>query len=356
MSAPNPTDTAPDPAPVLELIDAFRRSKTMFTAVSMGLFEVLHEGPADSSALAARLGADASALERLLDACTGMGLIRKQDGAYANCPVTEAYLCYHSPLSLSGYIRYSDEALFPMWAHLEDALREGTPRWTQTFGWQGSLFDHFFRTPERQRSFLRGMHGFGQLSSPAVVAAFDLSRSERLVDLGSATGHLAIAACERYPQLRAAVFDLPSVIEMAREYVTASPARERIELTPGDFFSDDLPEADLYSLGRILHDWPEDRVRTLLSKIYNTLPPAGALLVAEKLLDEDRCGPISALMQSVNMLVCTEGKERTLTEYAALLHEAGFARVEGRRTGSPLDVVRATKLLVTNAPQMASED
>lgn len=355
MSAPNPTDPAPDPAPVLELIDAFRRSKTMFTGVSMGVFEALHEGPADSSALAARLGLQAGALERLLDACAGMGLLRKQDGAYANSPATEAYLCDHSPLSLTGYVRYSDEALFPMWAHLEDALREGTPRWTQTFGWQGSLFDHFFRTPERQRSFLRGMHGFGQLSSPAVVAAFDLSRCERLVDLGGATGHLAIAACERYPQLRAAVFDLPSVIEMAREYVAESPGRERIELVPGDFFRDDLPEADLYSLGRILHDWPEDRIRILLSKIYKSLPP-GALLVVEKLLDEDRCGPISASMQSVNMLVCTEGKERTLTEYAALLREAGFARAEGCRTGSPLDAVRATKLLVTIAPQMASED
>jgi acetylserotonin N-methyltransferase len=348
--------SAPDPTPVLELIDAFRRSKVMFTAVSMGLFEALHEGPADCSALAARLGVDPGALERLLDGCAGMGLLHKRNAAYTNLPVTDAYLCNHSPLSLTGYVRYSDEALFPMWAHLEDALREGTARWTQTFGWQGSLFDHFFRTPERQRSFLRGMHGFGQLSSPAVVAAFDLSGYERLVDLGGATGHLAIGACERYPQLRAAVFDLPSVIEMARENVAESPARERVELVPGDFFRDDLPEADLYSLGRILHDWPVDRIRALLSKIYKALPPGGALLVAEKLLDEDRCGPISALMQSVNMLVCTEGKERTLAEYAALLRDAGFAQVEGCRTGTPLDVVRATKLLVTIAPEMASED
>ncbi len=214
--------SAPDPTPVLELIDAFRRSKVMFTAVSMGLFEALHEGPADCSALAARLGVDPGALERLLDGCAGMGLLHKRNAAYTNLPVTDAYLCNHSPLSLTGYVRYSDEALFPMWAHLEDALREGTSRWTQTFGWQGSLFDHFFRTPERQRSFLRGMHGFGQLSSPAVVAAFDLSGYERLVDLGGATGHLAIGACERYPQLRAAVFDLPSVIEMARENVAES--------------------------------------------------------------------------------------------------------------------------------------
>jgi len=332
----------PDPSPVLELIDAFRRSKAMFTAASLGVFEALHESPADAPGLAVRLGIGGDALARLLDACVSMGLLRKQDGAYANQPVAETYLCDHSAHSLTGYVRYSDEALFPMWAHLEDALREGSPRWTQTFGWHGPLFDHFFKTPERRRSFLRGMHGFGQLSSPAVVAAFDLSRFRRLVDLGGATGHLAVAACERYPRLRAAVFDLPQVIEMAREYV-AAPARERIDLVAGDFFSGDLPPADLYCVGRILHDWSEEKIRRLLRKIHAALPAGGGLLIAEKLLDEDKSGPAPAHLQSLNMLVCTEGKERTLSEYAALLREAGFASVEGRRINAPLDAVLAEK-------------
>lgn len=333
----------PDPGPVIELIDAFRRSKTMFAAVSLGVFEALHEGPADASNLAARLGTQAEPLARLLEGCAGMGLLHCQDGAYTNQAVAEAYLCEQSPLSLTGYVRYSDEALFPMWAHLEDALREGSHRWTQTFGWHGSLFDHFYKTPERQHSFLRGMHGFGQLSSRAVVAAFDLSRFTHLVDLGGATGHLAIAACERYPRLRATVLDVPSVIELAREYVAASPARERIDLTAGDFFSGPLPEGDLYTVGRILHDWAEDRIGTLLSKVYAALPGGGALLIAEKLLNEDRSGPTATHMQSLNMLVCTEGKERTLSEYAKLLHQPGFREVEGRRTGTVLDAVLATK-------------
>jgi acetylserotonin O-methyltransferase len=336
-----------DPAPVLELIDAFRRSKAMFAAVSLGVFEALHESPrADAPSLAARLlGPDAGAgpLERLLDACVGMGLLDKRDGAYANQPIAETYLCDHSPLSLTGYVLYSNEALYPMWEHLEDAVREGTHRWTQTFGWQGPLFDNFFKTDARRRSFLRGMHGFGQLSSAAVVAAFDLSRFRRITDLGGATGHLAMAACERYPLLRATVFDLPPVIGMARDYVAASPARHRIETIAGDFFRDDLPAADLYSLGRILHDWREDQIRRLLSKIHDALPAGGALLIAEKLLDEDKSGPASAQLQSLNMLVCTEGRERTLTEYAALLRAAGFASVEGRRTGSVLDAVLAIK-------------
>ncbi|MGC9949241.1 MAG: class I SAM-dependent methyltransferase [Bryobacteraceae bacterium] len=342
------SDPVPDPAPVLELIDAFRRSKTMFAAVSLGVFEALHQGPAQASSLTARLlgtasGAGPDALERLLDACVGIGLLAKRDGVYANQPVAESYLCDQSPLSLTGYVLYSNEALFPMWAHLEDAIREGTPRWTQTFGWQGPIFDHFFKTDARRRSFLRGMHGFGQLSSAPVAAAFDLSRFQRLVDLGGATGHLAIALCVRYPQLRAVVFDLPVAIAMARDYVAASAVRDRIDLIAGDFFQDDLPDADLYSLGRILHDWPEDRIRMLLSKIYRALPPGGALLIAEKLLADDKSGPTPAHMQSLNMLVCTEGKERTLAEYATLLRAAGFPSVKGRTTGAVLDAVLAIK-------------
>jgi acetylserotonin N-methyltransferase len=331
------------PAPVLELIDAFRRSKAMFAAVSLGIFEALHEGPPDLDGLATRTGANPDALKRLLDACVGMGLLRQSDGNYQNTEVSEVYLCDGSPHSLTGYVLYSNEALFPMWAHLEDAVREGSHRWTQTFGWQGSLFDHFFKTDDRKRRFLRGMHGFGLLSSPAVAGAFDLSPFHRLVDLGGATGHLAIAACERYPQLRAAVFDLPQVIGMAREYIEASTTPDRIELVAGDFFQDDLPPADLYSVGRILHDWAEEKIRRLLRKIFEALPAGGALLIAEKLLDEDKSGPTHAQMQSLNMLVCTEGKERTLREYTVLLRESGFASVSGNRTGAPLDAILAAK-------------
>ncbi len=117
--------------------------------------------------------------------------------------MAETYLYTGSEHSLHGYVRYSDAALYGMWGHLEDAVREGTHRWTQSFGLEGPIFSAFFRTDEAMRDFLMGMHGFGMLTSAKVVSAFDLSRFHRLVDLGGATGHLAIAACERYAELRA---------------------------------------------------------------------------------------------------------------------------------------------------------
>jgi acetylserotonin N-methyltransferase len=300
---------------VLDLIDAFRRSKTMFAAVELGIFD-------------GRRPADCKELGRLLDACVALGLLEKHGEAYVNTPETDKFLRSDSPDTLSGYIRYSNSALYPMWGHLEDAVREGTNRWKQTFGWDGPIFSHFFRTEDGMREFQKGMHGFGRLSSPAVVAAFDLGRFRRMVDLGGGTGHLAEAARERYPQLQAAVFDLPRVAEMFPGTIA------------GDFFTDTLPDADLYSLGRILHDWSEEKIPKLLAKIHAALPPGGALLIAEKLLQPDY---VSGHMQSLNMLIVTEGRERSAAEYEMLLLAAGFSKVDSRRTGAPVDAILAIK-------------
>jgi acetylserotonin O-methyltransferase len=305
--------TTPDK--ILELIDAFRRSKTMFAAVKLGVFDGARP-------------ADYKALPRLLDACVALGLLEKRGADYVNSAVADKYLRSESPDSLTGYIHYSNDALYPMWAHLEDAVREGTPRWNQTFGVEGGIFSGFFKTERDKIEFLRGMHGFGRLSSPAVAAAFDLSRFHRLIDLGGASGHLAEAVRERYPGIDAKVFDLPEVAQIYPDTIA------------GDFFTDSLPEADLYSLGRILHDWSDEKIHRLLRKIFTALPAGGGLLIAEKLLAPDRA---AAHMQSLNMLIGTEGRERSAAEYDVLLRAAGFSKVESRVTGAYLDAVLTIK-------------
>lgn len=334
----------PDPAPVIDLIEAFRRSKVMFAAVALGVFDCLETGPADAATLAARLRAEPEPLSRLADACVGLGFLRRQEDRYANEPVASEYLSRTSERTLAGYILYSNDVLYRLWTYLEDAVLQGGNRWEQAFGEKGAIFDHFFKTGEAMRAFLQGMHGFGLLSSPKVVSAFDLSPFHRLIDVGGGTGHLAIAACRRYPGLRAVVFDLPRVIEAVREDAGRwEELDSRMELFPGDFFTDDLPEGDIFALSQILHDWPDETAHLLLDKIYRRLPPGGAVLVVEKLLAEDKTGPLPALLQSVNMLLCTEGRERTLSEYRVLLESAGFWGIEGRVTGRPFDAVLARK-------------
>lgn len=334
----------PNPEPVLDLIEAFRRSQTMFTAVDLGLFTRLGQGPKSLAELQAETAAHPDALERLLDSCVCLGLLEKSAGRYANTPVAAAYLDHASDRALTGYIEYSQRALWPIWAKLGDAVKEGTHRWEQVFQGKGGLFSHYYRTEEDKRRFQMGMHAFGLISSPQCVRAFDLAGFRHLVDLGGATGHLALAACQAYPTLRATVVDLEEVLALTREIRAQSSVADRVQITAGDFFTDPLPPADLYALGRILHDWSREKIDRLLARIYAALPSGGGLLVAEKLLNEDGLGPRWALMQSLNMLVVTEGKERRLSEYRQILSSHGFHNIEGVvLPDSPLDAILARK-------------
>src|SRR5271165_2630613 len=154
MDAPD-SSPVPDSSRIIELIEAFRRSKAMFAAVSLGVFDLLESAPSEASALAAELRVQAEPLQRLLDTCVGLKLLRRSGAAYENEPVTSTYLCRTSERALTGYILYSNEVLFRLWSHLEDAIREGTPRWQQAFGMEGAIFDHFFRTEEAKETFVQ---------------------------------------------------------------------------------------------------------------------------------------------------------------------------------------------------------
>ncbi|HET6422909.1 MAG TPA: class I SAM-dependent methyltransferase [Planctomycetaceae bacterium] len=333
----------PDPSQVLELLAAFRRSKVMFAALKLGVFDILAKNGHTADEVAEKLTTHPEAQRRLLDACVGLGLLQWDGQKYRNTAAATAYLTQESPQRLTGYLNFSNDVMWGLWAHLDDAVREGTHRWKQVYGWDAPIFSHFFQTPERKREFLMGMHGFGVISSPHVVTAVDLRPFRHLVDLGGATGHLAVAACRQYPQLRAAVFDLPDAVPLAEEMIAATEVADRVSVVGGDFFVDPLPPADLFALGRILHDWAEDKIHQLLQRIYAALPSGGGVLIAEKLLREDKTGPNWAQMQDLNMLTCTEGRERTLAEYTALLEHHGFTRVQGVVTPSPLDAVLAIK-------------
>ena len=335
-----------DPAalPVLQLMDGFRASKALFVAVELRLFDRLHAAPSSLPELSAAFGAPERALERLLGYLVSQALLtRGEDGRYTNTETAARFLRTDSPETLTGYLLYSDRILYRLWGRLQDAVLEGTNRWSQEFGEKEDIFHHFFSTDEDKETFLRGMHGLGLLSSPEVVRAFDLSGFRRMVDLGGGTGHLVIEACRRYASLQGAVFDLPSVQPVAERHIDQAGLSDRIRMIPGDFFRDELPEADLYAMGRILHDWSDDKVRSLLRKVAERLPAGGALLIAEQALTEAKDGAPTALLQSLNMLICTEGRERSAGEYRELALEAGFSSLDLVKTGAPVDALLARK-------------
>jgi acetylserotonin N-methyltransferase len=322
-----------DPTPILDLIDGFRRSKTLFAAVKLGVFDGARPR--------------AAALERLLEACVSLGLLERRNGEFVNTPLADEYLRSTSPRTLAGYIRWADAVHYPLWIFLEDAVREGTARWRQTSGLAPAkrwLAQKWRQVRERALGrggpgeFVAAMHGMGMIGSRDVAGAFDLARFRRFVDLGGSSGHLALALRERYPQMEVTDFDLPPVIRVARQFVG-----DQVTLVPGDFMKDPLPPADLYALGKVLHNLSDPAVSFLLDRVFAALPQGGGLLVVERWLDEDRNGPAHVHMASLNMLVATSGRERTLSEYRALLEKTGFAEVRATRIHAPVDAILALK-------------
>ncbi|MGH0151458.1 UNVERIFIED_CONTAM: hypothetical protein FKN15_057955 [Acipenser sinensis] len=184
--------------------------------------------------------------------------------------------------------------------------------------------------------FMNAMHSIARATGRDVAAVFDLSRFKTACDVGGCTGAMAYELVKMYPDLTITVYDLPAVIEMSSHFRPHKQDTHQVTFTAGDFFKDDLPKADLYILSRVLHDWSEDKIDVLLSKISQICTPGCGLLVAEIVLHEQRRSPTRALLQALSM---TEGKQRSGSEYSQLLQKYAFTEIQPKHTGNFLDAI-----------------
>uniref|UniRef100_A0A3B5B0H4 Acetylserotonin O-methyltransferase n=1 Tax=Stegastes partitus TaxID=144197 RepID=A0A3B5B0H4_9TELE len=220
---------------------------------------------------------------------------------------------------------------------------KGKNQYEKAFGVSSQdLFQALYRSDEEMVKFMHLMNSIWNICGKDVVTAFDLSPFKVICDLGGCSGALAKQCTSAYPECTVTIFDLPKVVRVSREHFV-SEADQRISFHEGDFFKDHLPEADLYILARILHDWTDERCIELLRRIYKACKPGGAVLLVEALLNEDGSGPLTAQLYSLNMLVQTEGRERTDVQYAALLAAAGFTNIQHCLTGKIYDAVLGHK-------------
>ncbi|XP_053296291.1 acetylserotonin O-methyltransferase [Pleuronectes platessa] len=337
------------PRKIMEYMEGFLVSKTLFTACELGVFDVLlaAERPLSVEEISQEVGASLDGTERLLAACRGLQLLNthQDDGRvlYSNTEQARVYLTRSSPVSLFQSIQYSSKTIYFCWHYLTDAVREGSNQYEKAFG-VGSkdLFEALYRCDEEMVKFMQLMNSIWNICGKDVVTAFDLSPFKVICDLGGCSGALAKQCTSAYPECTVTIFDLPKVVRTSREHFV-SEADLRISFHQGDFFKDPLPEADLYVLARILHDWTDERCIELLSRVYEACKPGGGVLLVEALLHEDGSGPLTAQLYSLNMLVQTEGRERTAAQYAALLAAAGFTDIQHRLTGKIYDAVLGHK-------------
>ncbi|KAM4609400.1 acetylserotonin O-methyltransferase [Polymixia lowei] len=338
------------PRKILDYMEGFLVSKTLFTACELGVFDLLlgSEGPLSAEEISQAVGASLDGTQRLLAACAGLELLTahcQENGRvlYSNTEQARVYLTSSSPLSLHHSIQYSSRTIYLCFHYLTDAVREGSNQYEKAFGVTSKdLFEALYRSDEEMVKFMQLMNSIWNICGRDVVTAFDLSPFRNIYDLGGCSGALAKQFTSAYPECTVTIFDLPKVVHMSREHFVTD-GNQRICFQEGDFFKDHLPEADLYILARILHDWTDQRCTELLTRVHQACKPGGGVLLVEALLLEDGSGPLRAQLYSLNMLVQTEGRERTATEYTDLLAAAGFTRVQVRRTGKIYDAVLGLK-------------
>jgi precorrin-6B methylase 2 len=342
--------TQPEPATPNHILDigfAFRKSKALLSALELDLFTTLADGPLDAHALTMRLGLHGRGALDFFDALVTLGLLdRDAGGRYANTPDGALYLDRRKPTYIGGLLEYLNVRSYRNWGHLTQALRTGMP---QSGGLGRAGFAALHADPAALDIFLTGMTGGSLMPARTLAASFPWHAYRTVIDIGAAQGCVPVEIARVHPHLTGGGFDLPALRPAFTSYVHAHGLGERLKFHSGDFFNDPLPRADVLIMGRILHDW-DDAVRKLLvQKAQEALPPGGALIVYDALIDNERRARAHSLLASLNMLIETEGgSEYSDSECMGWMAKAGFEQMRVEPAGPMHWAVIATK-----APRLA---
>src|SRR3712207_6606567 len=281
----SPANQQTTPERIMQLGLGFWGSKTLLSAVEIGLFTELAKGSLDFETLAERLMLHPRSARDFLDALVALGMLERNGDRYSNTPETDLFLDRAKPSYVGGILEMANARLYPFWGPLTEALRTGQPQ-NEAKGGGEDFFASLYADPGRLEGFLKAMTGLSLGSAIAIANKFPWDRYETFVDVGVAQGGLPVQVALAHEHLTGGGFDLPSVGPIFEEYVDSHDLGERLRFYPGDFFEDPLPTADVLVMGHILHDWGLEEKRLLLEKAYEALPEGGALIVYEALIED----------------------------------------------------------------------
>lgn len=319
-----------NPDHILQTGFAFWASKTLLSAIELGLFTELAQGPLAFETLRTRLKLHPRSARDFFDALVATGFLTRAGDTYANTPETDAFLDRKKPSYLGGMLEMANNRLYPFWGTLTEGLRTGLPQNEVKSGAQG-LFEGLYAEPARLKEFLKAMTGLSHGANMTIAHSFPWKDYRTYVDVGTAQGDLAGQIALANPHLRGQGFDLPEVGPIFTEYMAQLGVTDRITFTAGSFFTDALPKADVVTMGHILHDWDLPTKKMLIQKAYDAVPKGGAVIIYEAIIDNDRKQNAFGLLMSLNMLIETPGGfNYTGADCEGWLKEAGFTatRVE----------------------------
>ncbi len=337
------TETSVSPAGIMQLGIAFWGSKTLLSAVELGLFSALADGPQSLEELTAKLGLDPRGARDFLDALVALKMLDRRDGLYSNAPETDLYLDRAKPTYVGGLLEMANHRLYPFWGHLTEALRTGEAQNEVRHGGE-NLFAELYADPDRLAGFLKAMTGVSLPSARAIAGKFPWEKAASFVDVGCAQGGLSAELAVAHPHLRGIGFDLPPVGPVFETYCEQRGVAGRVKFQAGNFFAEPLPSAEVIVMGHILHDWDLQQKKMLVAKAYEALPKGGFLLVYDAMIDDERRENAFGLLMSLNMLIETPGGfDYTGADCLGWMKEAGFSDIRVDRLQGPYSLAVATK-------------
>ena len=292
------------PNRILELGYAYRRAKALLSAVELEVFTVLADGPLDLHTLTSRIRIDQRGARDFFDALVALDLLdRDISGRYVCTPDTALYLDRRKPTYLGGELEFNVQ-LYARWNLLTRALKSGKP---QNAAVVKGNYHALYADAEALGAFAKAMSAMTFAAAIALAEKVPWSEYQTIIDIGSAQGCLPVQLARVHTHLTGGGFDLPPMRSVFDKYVEEHGLSGRLRFYPGDFFQDQLPRADVLVMGRVLHNWNLATKKMLLKKAHDALPAKGTLIIYERLIDDARRSNVTGLLDSLNMLVMTEG-------------------------------------------------
>jgi hypothetical protein len=321
-----------DPSHIMQVGMGYWASKTLLSAVELELFTTLGSEAMTGQQIAQALELHARAIPDFPDALVALELLDREgegsDALYRNTQSTAVFLDKASPAYIGGILEMSNARLYRFWDDLTEALQTGRPQ-NEIKATGKPMFEELYSDPDRLEQFMNAMAGISLGPLSALAEKFDFSKYKKLCDVGGATGQLSIIVAGRHPHMRCTSFDLPVVEPIAKRTIEAAGLSERVTAVGGDFFADPLPEADVITMGLILHDWNLEGKMQLIRAAYNALPEGGAYIVIENLIDNARRANAFGLLMSLNMLIeFGDAFDFTGADFAGWCTSVGFKDVE----------------------------
>ncbi|HLY98530.1 MAG TPA: methyltransferase [Candidatus Angelobacter sp.] len=290
-------------------------------AADLGVADLVESQPQTAAELAAKTGANADALGRVLYALNSIGVFRQDaNGRHHNTELS-ATLRRNAPESLSGWAKYmTSDVINRTFEALSHTVMTGEPAFPKVFG--KSLFEYLGAEPATMQIFANGMTSYSSTSVREAVAAYDFSKVKKIADIGGGHGAFlrGILAATGVP--KGIVYDLPQVVAHAAEPDTSDLAR-RYSAVGGDFFKSVPEQCDLYVMRHVIHDWADENATTILSNCRKAMSPGGKVLLIELVL-KDPNEPDFGIFMDLTMLTLLHGRERTIADYKRILAAANL--------------------------------